>query len=100
MTTLPSVPAGPETVLSRVGSPALEFVEVDGEAVVYHCERRSLHVLNPIATLIWLGLDGRSTLLQLSTELADHFAQPLPEVMAQVTALAAQLAESGLVAEP
>lgn len=97
MTKLPGSPPGPETVLQRVGSPELEFVDVDGETVVYHCAKRSLHLLNPVATLIWLGMDGRSTLRELSARLAEEFHQPPTEVLDHVLTLAARFTEIDLV---
>jgi hypothetical protein len=55
-------------------------VELDGQAVLYHEELRSVHVLDEIATIIWNRLDGQTTLESLAAELAEAYGAD-PEVI-------------------
>lgn len=91
------VPLTPETVLARRRPPAVEWVEIDGEAVVWSDEPEALHRLDPIATLVFQLCDGVTPLRQTVAELADAFGQR-PEVVApDVTRCAAGLCRNGLV---
>lgn len=58
--------------------------ELDGEAVVYSDRTGNIHVMNPIATLIWQQLDGQVTLEQLSVDLSEVFGAPLDVVRTDV----------------
>lgn len=91
-TTRPAM--GREAVLRRVSSPDVEYVEIDGETVVYDSRSRHLHVLNPVGSLVWILLDGEASLGQTSEELAGAFAQEPDEVFGVVRAFAEQLVES------
>ena len=39
----------------------LVYAELDGETVVYDRRTRTLHHLNPTATIVWAHCDGRHT---------------------------------------
>jgi PqqD family protein of HPr-rel-A system len=49
-------------------------VELDGEAVLFDERSGSLHLLDPIATVIWNRFDGAATIDALATDLSDAFA--------------------------
>jgi hypothetical protein len=55
-----------------VPHPSVVGVELDGEAVLYHQELNTVHVLDPIATIIWNHLD-MGDLGSLARELAVAF---------------------------
>ena len=54
--------------------PSVATVELDGEAVLFDESSGSLHLLDPVATVIWSRLDGSATLEELATELSTTFA--------------------------
>ena len=85
-----------DTVLRRHHSPRVEHVVLDGEAVVYDCERNAVHLLDPIGTLLWQLLDGHATIRQTSEELAEAFGRPNDEVLADLLGFAAHLEELDL----
>lgn len=87
----------PETVLRRLDSPAVEHVEIDGETVVYDCSRNALHLLDPIATVIWLSLDGTESLRETSEHLAEAFGRPVADTLNDVRTFAARLEAIALV---
>lgn len=91
------LPLDESTVLRRLRSPAIEYVEIDGETVIYHCAQGRLHVLNPIGTLVWRLLDGVATIRQVSDDLAEQFGRPLPAVVEDVRAFGRGLEEMGVV---
>jgi hypothetical protein len=90
-------PLDEDWVLRRHNPPRLEHVEVAGETVVYDCEAGSLHLLDPVATVIWTLLDGTASLRETSEQIAGIFGRPVDEVLQHVCTLAAQLADVGLV---
>ncbi|QNN52161.1 PqqD family protein [Nocardioides mesophilus] len=84
-------------VLRRHGTPIVEEVEVDGETVVYDSRSGSLHLLDPVGSLIWAALDGVTTLGEVSDELARVFGGRSSDVHADVTAFADRLLDLDLV---
>ena len=70
--------------------PDLAVVELDGEAIVYDDQARKLHHLNPTATIVLSLRDGRSTIPELSGEIAEAFGLPRDEVERQVRTLLRQ----------
>lgn len=86
----------PEAVLRRRDEPALAWVEVEGELVVYDSERDALHLLDPAGTAVWNLLDGRRSLRSTSKHLAGAFGHPVEDVMADVLGFARRLQEIGL----
>ena len=87
----------PGSVLRRRTSPAVEEVAVGTETVVYDADRRSLHVLDPVGSLIWQALDGEATLAQVNADLAVAFGRTEVEVSEDVNAFVGQLLELGLI---
>lgn len=84
-------------VLRRRTSPDVEYVEVDGEAVVYDCASNALHLLDPIGTVLWSLLDGTTTLRTTSDELASAFDRPADAVLEDVLHFAAEMLRLDLV---
>jgi Coenzyme PQQ synthesis protein D (PqqD) len=68
----------------------LAVVEVDGEAIVYDDRGKRLHHLNPTATIVFGLCDGRSTIPELSGDIAEAFGLPPQDVERQVRALLRQ----------
>jgi hypothetical protein len=65
----------------------LAVVEVEGEAIIYDDGGKKLHHLNPTATIVFGLCDGRSTIPELSSDIAEAFGLPAPDVERQVRAL-------------
>lgn len=72
-------------------------VEVDGEGVLYDETTNRVHVLDPIATLIWSGLDGHTTLEELSEELSRAFEADVKRVRMDVLDAVRELASQELL---
>ena len=85
------------TVLARVASPRLEWVEVVGEIVAWDAVEEQLHLLDHIASLIFQLCDGEATLDQTVDDLAAVFGQPVSTIEADVRGCAAQLCRDGLL---
>jgi len=65
---------GVDVVLRR--SADLEWLEVDGEAVVWHRRHEQLHRLDPIGTLVFQLCDGVTPLGVTVRELGETFGRP------------------------
>jgi hypothetical protein len=78
--------------------PDLDVVEVDGEAVVYDGDARTVHHLNQSAALVFSLCDGMSTVAQIAEAIADVYEMPQDEVLAQVKPLVADLRRLRLLA--
>src|ERR1700722_4645551 len=72
-------------------------VEIDGETVVYDCRTEQLHLLNPVATMVWWQLDGAEPLSRLCDQLGEAFHEPVTRIRADVLALVGRLLTAGLV---
>jgi len=87
----------PRSVLQRSRSPRVEHVEVDGEIVAFDTESGALHLLDPLATVIWNLLDGSATLLETSDDLASALGRPGDEMLPLVLELVGRLEDLALV---
>lgn len=89
-----------EVELTTAVGPAgtLTNVELDGETVIYDESNGSIHLLDPIATVVWSVLDGTSTLAEIAADVAEAFSAPVAQVSDDVLALARMLGRSGLLA--
>lgn len=76
---------------------AIIGVELDSEAVLYHEDLNTVHLLNPTATIIWNSLDGETDLASLTAYLADAFSADLDVVMADVIAVVREFGRQGLL---
>lgn len=72
-------------------------VVLDGEAVIHH--RGRVHVLDPVATLVWQCCDGHATVDEIVVELAAVFSVPAETIGRDVHAAIEQLAELDLLAD-
>jgi len=77
--------------------PDLQWVELDGEVVVY--DDGVLHKLDPIATVVWKALDGVTTLDELADELAEVYGADREQVLADVRAWVAVARSQRLLAD-
>ena len=95
---VPQAPApAPSDVMRRRPSPDVEWVEVGGEIVAWNAVGESLHLLDPVAAIIFQLLDGITPLEVTSRELAEAFGRDLEQVRADVLGFAAALEGIGVV---
>jgi hypothetical protein len=73
-------------------------VELDGEAVLLDEAADRLHLLNHTGTLLWLLYDGQTSLAELADELADELDLDRVQILDDIVAITAHLAEEGLLA--
>ncbi len=83
-------------VLARRPSPHVDWVEVEGEVVVWNAEAEALHLLDPIAALVFQLLDGATPLEQTAGDLAEVFGRDIDLVRADVLRFAASLEDIGI----
>jgi coenzyme PQQ synthesis protein D (PqqD) len=76
----------------------IAWVDVDGEAVLYDEIRQQVHVLSATATLVWRGMDGKTSLDRIARDLSESFGTDLALVRSDVLDLARDLARKGLIA--
>jgi len=87
------------TLTSAIGpTDTLSSVELDGETVIYDDSNGSIHLLDPIATVVWSVLDGTSTLEEIAADLTEAFNADPDQVRNDVVTLARNLGHSGLLA--
>lgn len=84
-----------ETVVSRRDD--LAQVELDGEVVIYDDQTGAMHLLDPIAAIVWNCLDGQVALRQLGDELSEAFGTDVTTVTRDVVAGARRFGEMGLL---
>ncbi len=87
----------PRTVLRRRPSPAVEWVEVAGEVVAWNDDTQSLHLLDPIAALVFQLCDGRASIERTATELAEVYRRDAAEILHDVCTFAGRLRDLGIV---
>jgi PqqD family protein of HPr-rel-A system len=75
----------------------LTVVELDGESVVYDEISGDLHHLNATATIVFSLCDGTASARDLSSEIAEAFAQPVSEIEPQVRRLLRDLRRQDLL---
>ena len=81
-------------------SPSAFVVEVGSEAVILDEATQRLHLLNPMAAVVWACIDGSSSLQEICADLADELGAPPAVVLADTIALAARLQSEGLLFDP
>ena len=81
-------------------SPSAFVVEVGSEAVILDEATQRLHLLNPMAAVVWACIDGSSSLQEICADLADELGAPHGVVLADTIALAALLQSEGLLFDP
>ena len=76
----------------------LESVYVDDDTVVVDTKYGCAYALDPIASFVWDGLLHGSTLSQIVDELAPEFDVPRAVIEADVSKLATDLGDLGMLA--
>jgi hypothetical protein len=56
--------------------PHVEWVELDGEAVLYDAEARTLHRLNAGAAAVWAACNGEASTNEITRALEDAYSDP------------------------
>jgi hypothetical protein len=84
-------------VLARGTSPDLEWVEVDGECIVWCARSQELHHLDRIASLIFRLCDGNVSVATTIDELATSFGVDRTRVAADLGPCLRFLLSAGLV---
>src|SRR5688572_27206206 len=72
--------------------------EIGAEIVLYDEGSDSLHLLDPVASVVWSSLDGTMTLRQVCADLADAFYTLEERVRDDVLRLVGELADRNLIA--
>lgn len=90
-------PIGATTIVRRRAAPLVEWVEVEGEIVAWNGDTQDLHLLDPIASLIFQLSDGSTTLAENTTDLAQAFGQPEADIASDISACLSNLRDLGLV---
>jgi hypothetical protein len=73
-------------------------VELDGETVLYDEATGHVHHLNHQAALVWMFLDGQTSLAELTADLADAFQVDPATMSHDVLTLARRFVDEGLLA--
>ena len=84
-------------VLRRGASPELEWVEIDGECIVWSHRSQQLHRLDRVASVIFQLCDGQSTVADTVDDLAHSFGVDRQRVDADVADCVRFLLDAGLV---
>jgi Coenzyme PQQ synthesis protein D (PqqD) len=77
--------------------PDVEWVTLDGEAVLYDPTAHALHRLNTSATAVWAACDGTAPLGRITTAIEDVYSAPPGEIAREVPAVIAQFRRLGLL---
>jgi hypothetical protein len=72
-------------------------VHVAGETVIYHETARTIHVLNPSASLVWNLLDGEASIADLALRLSDTFGVDELVMKDQILDIVRQFGQQGLL---
>jgi hypothetical protein len=76
-----------------------EVLELDmGDGLIlYNHDWSLVHHLNPSAAIVWQLCDGKASVSQLATEIAEEYGLKSPEVLEQVSAVIAEFDALDLV---
>ena len=96
----PLVPSDINGHTVAVRAPDIGYVELDGQGICYDADADEMHLLSPVAGLIWNCLDGRSTASEISADLADAFSQGPSIVRNSVFLALVDFAEKALITGP
>ena len=78
----------------------LEFMEIDGEIVIYDELDDAIHHLNPTASMIWLSCDGTATIAELAGQFAAAAGLPHGQIEGDITSAVRELSRAGLMQVP
>lgn len=93
----PNPPVDPSLVLIKRRSPHIEWVQIQGESVVWNAEEDTLHRLDSMATLVFQLCDGSATLRVTVSDLAGAFGRTADTLEEDVLDCAGRLLASRLV---
>lgn len=88
---------GPDTVLAQPASLQVEWVDVGDQVIVWDGAEGELHLLDPIATLVFRLCDGSTTLGETVADLARLFSRETSEIRDDVVRCVETLRRNGLV---
>jgi PqqD family protein of HPr-rel-A system len=74
-------------------------IDFDGETLVYHRVTGEVHRLDPVGSIVWRVLDGRTTVDELATDLSASFGVDPIVVRADVADLLERLRRVFLLAD-
>ena len=72
-------------------------VEIGGEGVLLDQITIKVHLLDPIANVVWSCMDGSGTIDELAADLSDAFGVSLEQVRRDILVLATELGRRGLL---
>jgi hypothetical protein len=78
----------------------VQWVDLDGEAVVYDPSAQTLHRLNRSATSVWRACDGRTSLVDIVRLLQSTHSGPDDVIARDVCEVVRSLRRTGLLREP
>ncbi len=84
-----------QTILTRSDSATFEVVA--GEAILIDMNTGSYFTLNKVGTEFWEMLDGRQTIAEHATVIANKYDVDVPMVVGDLLELAANMAAENLV---
>ena len=94
---MPVTVTAPMTDIVLAHAPAAFAVEIGNEAVILDESTQRLHLLNPMAAVVWACIDGSSTLDAICSDLADELCAPFEVVLRDTQALTQRLVGEGLI---
>jgi len=80
-----------------VRRPEMEWVDLDGEVVVYDTARARLHRLNTSAASVWSECDGTTTVEQVIAATVERYTGPNDEIARDVRDTLVGLHHAGLL---
>jgi hypothetical protein len=80
-----------------VPAPWVRVVPIESEAILIDEKEERLHALDVAGALVWLCLDGTSSLNEIAVDLAEEFGAPVDRVRSDIVGLARQLGAGGLL---
>jgi len=84
-----------EVVLRR--NPDAAYRVYDGQATIVLPSRTAVHVLNPIGSLVWEQLDGRTSLAQILDRVLEEYDVSRESAAADMMQFIGDLRDHGMV---
>jgi hypothetical protein len=75
----------------------VEWVELDGEVVLYDPTTQVLHHLNPGAAVVWASCDGSTSVAQIMREIDDAYIGRRHEIARDVRTVISRFRRLGLL---
>jgi hypothetical protein len=79
-------------------APETVTLELDGETILYQRRTGAVHRLDPVGSVVWRFLDGKTAVADLVDDLSVAFATDVDVVRDGVSTLLVQLTEASLLA--